>query len=97
MRIEQVMSHCGDREYNKQAKRRLSSRAPFATHPLSYGCIDMLSLSAETAENHDDLTELVAFARMIPDDQAKEWVKNAFHAAGSKEDGLVDKLIIEIL
>jgi hypothetical protein len=34
---------------------------------------------------------------MIPDDRAREWVKNAFHAAGSKEDGLIDKLIIGIL
>jgi hypothetical protein len=97
MRIEQVMSRYGDREYDKQAKKRLSSRVPFATHSMPRGCIDMLSLSAETAENHDNLTELVAFARMISDDRAKEWVKNVFHTAGSKEDGLINKLIIEIL
>ena len=97
MRIEQVISRYGNQEYDQLVKKRLRHRTAFKGRSSLEGCVDMLSLSMEIIDTSDGFADLVAFTRMIPDETAKEWVKNAFGRAGSREDGLIDKLIIEIL
>jgi hypothetical protein len=97
MRIEQVISQYGSQEFGRHAQKKGAERTMFGSRRATRGCVDMLSLSPDSIDPLSGLTDLIGFARLIPDDTAKEWVRSSFFRQGFDENGLIDKLIIEIL
>ncbi len=97
MRIEEVVSRYGRQEYGRYAPKKGAFKTTAGSRGDSQGCYDMLSLSLDIIDPGNEFADLVAFTRMIPGETAKEWVRAALYRDGFQDDGLIDKLIMEIL
>jgi hypothetical protein len=96
MRIEQVISRYGNQEYRQNDKKKAGPAFTSTARCASKGCIDMISLSEDAPPRRELYGDLISFTRMIPDEVATVWVNNAFFGDCAKDEGLLDKIIIEV-
>ena len=96
MRIEQVVSRYGNQGFNHSEKHSASRRLSLKGKAYLHGPSDMLSLSPEIINSDHTVEGLVTFMHLITEDAMKEWMQNTFCQACSRDDAIVEKVLLEI-
>jgi hypothetical protein len=97
MRIEQVIQQYNNQGFNQPDKSRKPILLRPKVKPSNAGCIDMICLSPEQENEAHAVGWLLSYVHLITEDRVKEWMKKSFCQAGSPDEIIIDKLLIEVL
>jgi hypothetical protein len=96
MRVQEIISKYGNQAYD-HSKNRNDFRK-FSLKPLkrTNGCVDMISFSSKIEDSDQSISDLETFVHLIPEEAMNDWIKKTYYDTLSREDVIVEKLLIEI-
>jgi hypothetical protein len=96
MRVQEIISRYGNQAYDHSKNRNDSRKFSLKPRTKTSGCVDMISFSSKIDDNDQSISDLETFVHLIPEEAMNDWIKKTYYDALSREDVIIEKLLIEI-